>query len=79
MCTESTSVRSHKMPNADIEAGYSLSIVLGMTIAAVQTGRRVTLDDALQEVIVSRFSRNRRTAEKLWAETGGRLQRDERR
>ena len=46
-------VRSRKTPNADIEAGYSHSVALCMTIAAVQTGRRVTFDDARQEVVVS--------------------------
>jgi len=46
-------VRSRKTPNADIEAGYSHSVALCMTIAAIQTGRRVTFDDAKQEVVVS--------------------------
>jgi predicted dehydrogenase len=45
-------VRSRKTPNADIEAGYSHSTALCMTIAAVQTGQRVSFDDAKQEVIV---------------------------
>ena len=45
-------VRSRKKPNADIEAGYSHSVALCMTIAAIQTGQRVTFDDAQQEVIV---------------------------
>ena len=44
-------VRSGKTPNADIEAGYSHSIALCMTIAAIQTGERVTFDDAAQEVM----------------------------
>jgi len=44
-------VRSRKTPNADIEAGYSHSMALCMTIAAIQTGRRVTFDDAKQEVV----------------------------
>jgi len=44
-------VRSRKTPNAGIEAGYSHSVALCMTIAAVQTGRRVTFDDAKQEVV----------------------------
>jgi predicted dehydrogenase len=44
-------VRSRKTPNADIEAGYSHSVALCMTIAAVQTGQRVTFDDARQEVV----------------------------
>ena len=44
-------VRSRKTPNADIEAGYSHSMALCMTIAAIQTGQRVTFDDAKQEVV----------------------------
>jgi predicted dehydrogenase len=44
-------VRSRKTPNADIEAGYSHSIALCMTIAAIQTGKRVTFDDDKQEVV----------------------------
>jgi len=44
-------VRSRKKPNADIEAGYSHSVALCMTIAAIQTGQRVTFDDAKQEVV----------------------------
>lgn len=46
-------IRSRKSPNANIEAGYSHSVALCMTIAAIQTGRRVTFDDANQEVVVS--------------------------
>jgi len=45
-------VRSRKTPNADIEAGYSHSVALCMTIAAVQTGQRIGFDDAKQDVIV---------------------------
>jgi predicted dehydrogenase len=45
-------VRSRKTPNANIEAGYSHSIALCMTIAAIQTGQRVGFDDATQEVVV---------------------------
>lgn len=45
-------VRSRKTPNASIEAGYSHSVALCMTIAAIQTGQRVTFDDAKQEVVV---------------------------
>jgi predicted dehydrogenase len=45
-------VRSRKTPNASIEAGYSHSVALSMTIAAVQTGQRVGFDDAKQEVVV---------------------------
>jgi hypothetical protein len=45
-------VQSRKKPNADIEAGYSHSIALCMTIAAMQTGQRVTFDDTTQDVVV---------------------------
>lgn len=46
------SIRAHKTPNADIEAGYNHSVALCMTIAAIQTGERATFDDEKQEVIV---------------------------
>lgn len=46
-------VRSRKAPNASIEAGYSHSVALCMTIAAIQTGRRVTFNDATEEVVVA--------------------------
>ena len=45
-------IRSRKTPNADIEAGYRHSVALCMTIAALQTGQRITFDDKRQEVIV---------------------------
>ena len=45
-------MRSRKTPNANIDAGYAHSVALCMTIAAIQTGRRVTFDDAKQEVVV---------------------------
>jgi predicted dehydrogenase len=45
-------VRSRKTPNANIEAGYSHSVALCMTIAAIQTGKRITFDDAKQEVVI---------------------------
>jgi predicted dehydrogenase len=45
-------VRNRRKPNADIEAGYSHSIALCMTIAAIHTGQRVTFDDDKQEVVV---------------------------
>jgi len=45
-------VRSRQKPNADIEAGYSHSVALCMTIAAMQSGQRVTFDDARQEVVI---------------------------
>ena len=44
-------VRSRETPNANIEAGYQHSVALCMTVAAIQTGRRVTFDDTKQEVI----------------------------
>ncbi len=45
-------VRSRKTPNADVRAGYNHSVALCMTIAALHTGKRVTFDDAKQEVVV---------------------------
>jgi predicted dehydrogenase len=45
-------VRSRKAPNADIEAGYSHSVALCMTIAALHTGQRITFDDARQDVVI---------------------------
>ncbi|HWP43690.1 MAG TPA: Gfo/Idh/MocA family oxidoreductase [Blastocatellia bacterium] len=45
-------VRDRKTPNADIRAGYNHSTALCMTIAALHTGKRVTFDDAKQEVVV---------------------------
>src|SRR5882762_8155329 len=43
-------VRSRKTPNADIHAAYNHSVALCMTIAALQTGKRITFDDARQDV-----------------------------
>ncbi|HWC76172.1 MAG TPA: Gfo/Idh/MocA family oxidoreductase [Blastocatellia bacterium] len=45
-------IRSRKTPNADIKAGYSHSVALCMTIAALQTGKRITFDDKKQDVVV---------------------------
>jgi predicted dehydrogenase len=45
-------IRSRKAPNADIHAGYNHSVALCMTIAALHSGRRVTFDDAKQQVVV---------------------------
>ena len=45
-------VRSRKTPNASIEAGYSHSVALCMTIAALQTGQRITFDDQRQDVVI---------------------------
>ena len=44
-------VRSRKQPNANIDAGYSHSLALCMTIAAMQTGERVTFDDQAQQIV----------------------------
>ena len=47
-------VRSRRTPNADVEAGYSHSVALCMTIAALQTGQRITFDDDKQDVVIGR-------------------------
>jgi len=44
-------VRSRKQPNANIDAGYSHSLALCMTIAAMQTGQRVTFDDKTEQIV----------------------------
>jgi predicted dehydrogenase len=44
-------IRTRKTTNAHIDAGYSHSVALCMTIAAMHTGQRVTFDDARQEVV----------------------------
>ena len=44
-------VRSRKTPNASIEAGYSHSVALCMCIAAMRTGKKVTFNDAKQQVL----------------------------
>ncbi len=44
-------VRSRKLPNASIDAGYSHSVALCMTIAAMQTGSRVTFDDKTNSIM----------------------------
>ncbi|MPZ17434.1 MAG: gfo/Idh/MocA family oxidoreductase [Luteitalea sp.] len=46
------SVRSRKTPNADIEAAYNHSVALCMTIAAMQTGQRISFDDERQDVVI---------------------------
>jgi hypothetical protein len=47
-------VRSRRTPKAQIDAaGYSHSVALCMTIAAIQSGERVTFDDAKQRVMAS--------------------------
>lgn len=45
-------IRSRKKPNADIRAGYNHSVALCMTIAAMHTGKRITFDDSIQEVVI---------------------------
>ncbi len=45
-------VRSRKTPNADVRAGYNHSVALCMTIAALQTGQRITFDDVKQDVVI---------------------------
>ncbi|HKV41266.1 MAG TPA: Gfo/Idh/MocA family oxidoreductase [Blastocatellia bacterium] len=44
-------VRSRRTPNASIHAAYNHSVALCMTIAALHTGKRVTFDEARQEVV----------------------------
>jgi predicted dehydrogenase len=44
-------VRSRATPNASLEAGYNHSVALCMCIAAIQSGQRVTFDDAAQKVV----------------------------
>ena len=46
-------VRSRKTPNASVQAGYNHATAISMTVAAIQTGQRVTFDDATQKVVVS--------------------------
>jgi len=44
-------IRSRKQPNADIYAGYNHAIANCMTAEALHTGKRVTFDEAKQEVV----------------------------
>jgi predicted dehydrogenase len=46
-------VRTRQKPNSDIEAGYSHSMALCMTIAAMHSGRKVTFDDTKQDIVAS--------------------------
>jgi len=46
-------VRNRKTPNASVEAGYNHSIANIMARIAMETGKRVTFDDAKQEVLTS--------------------------
>jgi predicted dehydrogenase len=45
-------IRSRKTPNASVKAGYDHSVAICMTHAAIQSGQRVTFDDAKQKVVV---------------------------
>ena len=45
-------IRSRQTPHADVHAGYNHSTAISMTIAAMQTGKRITFDDAKQKVVV---------------------------
>jgi predicted dehydrogenase len=49
-------IRSRKTTNANIDAGYSHSIALCMNVAAIQTGQRITFDDAKQQVVIGGYS-----------------------
>jgi len=55
------SVRSRKQPNAHIDAGYSHSVALCMTVAAIQSGQHVSFDDAKQDVVIGGQARHART------------------
>lgn len=46
-------VRSRKQPHAPVEAGYSHSIAVIMTNAAVHTGAKATFDEKTQEVMAN--------------------------
>jgi len=46
-------VRSRKTPNASVRADYNHATAIAMTVAAVQTGQRVTFDDVTQKVVVT--------------------------
>ena len=54
-------VRSRKAPNANIEASYSHSVALCMTIAALQSGERVKIDDTQQEVVLGNGKKGKAT------------------
>ena len=46
-------VRSRTTTNADINAGYSHSVALCMTVAAMHSGRKITFDDGKQDIVMS--------------------------
>lgn len=45
-------VRSRKTPNASVRAGYNHSVANIMTRTAMETGKKVTFNDAKQEVVI---------------------------
>lgn len=45
-------VRSRKTPNASVVAGYNHSVANIMTRTALETGKRVTFNDAKQQVVI---------------------------
>ncbi|HXI01110.1 MAG TPA: Gfo/Idh/MocA family oxidoreductase [Sphingobacteriaceae bacterium] len=45
-------VRSRKTPNASVKAGYNHSVANIMTRIALETGKKVTFNDAKQEVVI---------------------------
>lgn len=45
-------VRSRKTPNASVRAGYNHSVANIMTRTALETGKKVTFNDAKQEVVI---------------------------
>jgi hypothetical protein len=47
-------VRSrNRKTNADIQAAYDHSVALCMTIAAINTGKKVTFDEKKQDVVTA--------------------------
>lgn len=45
-------VRSRKTPNASVRAGYNHSVANIMTRTAMETGKKVTFNDAKQEIVI---------------------------
>ncbi|WP_411274545.1 Gfo/Idh/MocA family protein [Daejeonella sp.] len=45
-------VRSRKTPNASVQAGYNHSVANIMTRTALETGKKVTFNDAKQQVVI---------------------------
>ncbi|MGI8906491.1 MAG: Gfo/Idh/MocA family protein [Candidatus Sumerlaeaceae bacterium] len=46
-------IRSGKTPAADVRSGYNHSVAVCMTMAALETGKRVTFDAKKQDVVIS--------------------------